>query len=111
MTELVFAGPSGVAILCAYAVVMLLIGWYAGRGGSTGTARGYFTAGGGLGMVTLFFTLYATQYSGNSVVGYPPQAYRSGFLWWQSVPFMIAVIAVYLLFAPRCTSWRSRGVS
>jgi len=101
VTELVFAGPSGVAILCVYAVVMLLIGWYAGRGGSTGTARGYFTAGGGLGMVTLFFTLYATQYSGNSVVGYPPQAYRSGFLWWQSVPFMIAVIAVYLLFAPR----------
>ncbi|MEU6697047.1 sodium:solute symporter family protein [Pseudonocardia sp. NPDC046786] len=101
MNDLIFAGPSGIAILCAYAVVMLLIGWYAGRSGNTGTARGYFTAGGGLGMVTLFFTLYATQYSGNSVVGYPPQAYREGFLWWQSVPFMIAVIAVYLLFAPR----------
>lgn len=101
MNDLIFAGPAGVAILCAYAVVMLGIGWYAGRGNTEGTARGYFTAGGGLGMVTLFFTLYATQYSGNSVVGYAPQAYRSGFAWWQSVPFMIAVIAVYLLFAPR----------
>lgn len=101
MNDLIFAGPAGVVILCVYAVLMLGIGWYAGRGGSDTTARGYFTAGGGLGMVTLFFTLYATQYSGNSVVGYAPQAYRSGFLWWQSVPFMIAVIAVYLLFAPR----------
>ncbi|MEQ3552311.1 sodium:solute symporter family protein [Pseudonocardia nematodicida] len=103
MTELTFAGPSGVLILSAYAVLMLLIGWWAGRGQGGGgrTARGYYTAGGGLGMVTLFFTLYATQYSGNSVVGYAPQAYRSGFLWWHSVPFMIAIIAVYLLFAPR----------
>ena len=102
MNGLIFAGPSGVAILCAFAVIMLGIGWYAGRGNAgDSSARNYFTAGGGLGMVTLFFTLYATQYSGNSVVGYPPQAYRSGFLWWQSVPFMIAVIAVYLLFAPR----------
>lgn len=103
MNELTFAGPSGVLILSAYAVLMLLIGWFAGRGqpGGGKTARGYYTAGGGLGMVTLFFTLYATQYSGNSVVGYAPQAYRDGFLWWQSVPFMIAIIAVYLLFAPR----------
>lgn len=99
--QLTFAGPSGVLILSAYAVLMLAIGWFAGRGGKDNTARGYYTAGGGLGMVTLFFTLYATQYSGNSVIGYAPQAYREGFTWWQSVPFMIAIIAAYLLFAPR----------
>jgi SSS family solute:Na+ symporter/sodium/pantothenate symporter len=102
VSGLSFSGLSGVLVLGAYAVLMLAIGWWAGRGGETSSsARSYYLAGGGLGFVALFFTLYATQYSGNSIVGYAPEAYRSGFTWWQSVPFMIAVIATYLLFAPR----------
>ncbi|MFC7344396.1 sodium:solute symporter family protein [Saccharopolyspora griseoalba] len=104
MTGLSFGGLSGILVLVAYAAAMLLIGYFAGRGQPSGehkTARGYYLGGSGLGFVALFFTLYATQYSGNSIVGYAPEAYRSGFLWWQSVPFMIAVIAGYLLFAPR----------
>ncbi|MHA6626691.1 sodium:solute symporter family protein [Pseudonocardia sichuanensis] len=103
MNELTFAGPTGIVILIAYAVVMLVIGWFAGRGqaGAAKTNKGYYLSGGGLGFVALLFTLYATQYSGNAIVGYAPSAYRSGFVWWQSVPFMIAVIAAYLVFAPR----------
>lgn len=103
MENLSFGGASGIAILASYAALMLLIGFLAGRRqpGARTDMRGHYLAGGGLGMVALFFTLYATQYSGNSVVGYAPEAYRSGFTWWQSVPFMIAVIAAYLLFAPR----------
>jgi solute:Na+ symporter, SSS family len=104
MTGLSFGGLSGILVLVTYAAAMLLIGYFAGRGQPSGehkTARGYYLGGSGLGFVALFFTLYASQYSGNSIVGYAPEAYRSGFLWWQSVPFMIAVIAGYLLFAPR----------
>ncbi|GAA4886999.1 sodium:solute symporter family protein [Actinomycetospora straminea] len=101
MNGLSFSGISGVLVLGAYAVIMLAIGWWAGRGTSSTSARSYYLSGGGLGFVALFFTLYATQYSGNSIVGYAPEAYRSGFSWWQSVPFMVAVIAAYLLFAPR----------
>ncbi|GAA2361117.1 sodium/proline symporter PutP [Saccharopolyspora halophila] len=104
MTGLSFGGISGILVLVAYATAMLLIGYFAGRGqpkGEQKTARGYYLGGSGLGFVALFFTLYASQYSGNSIVGYAPEAYRSGFVWWQSVPFMIAVIAGYLLFAPR----------
>lgn len=101
--ELAFAGASGIAVLITYAVLMLVIGYFAGRyrPGARKTMKGYYLAGGGLGFVALFFTLYATQYSGNAVVGYAPAAYRAGFSWWQSVPFMIGIIAVYLLFAPR----------
>jgi SSS family solute:Na+ symporter len=101
--DLKFAGTSGVVVLSAYAVVMLVIGWLAGRKQPAvrETARSYYLAGRGLGFVALFFTLYATQYSGNSIVGYAPEAYRSGFVWWQSVMFMTGVIAVYLVFAPR----------
>lgn len=103
MDQLSFGGASGVVVLVTYAVVMLLIGYFAGRKqpGVRKSVRGYYLAGHGLGFVALFFTLYASQYSGNSVIGYAPAAYRSGFEWWQSVPFMAAVIAAYLIFAPR----------
>lgn len=103
MGELTFGGTSGVLVLTGYAVLMLVIGYFAGRRRPEvrQNARSYYLAGGGLGFVALFFTLYATQYSGNSIVGYAPEAYRTGFAWWHSVLFMIAVIATYLVFAPR----------
>ncbi|QGK70551.1 sodium:solute symporter family protein [Allosaccharopolyspora coralli] len=103
MNNLSFGGASGIMVLVAYAVMMLVIGYFAGRKQPNvrQSVRSYYLAGQGLGFVALFFTLYATQYSGNSVVGYAPEAYRSGFVWWQSVPFMTAAIAAYLLFAPR----------
>lgn len=103
MNDLIFGGTSGMLVLGFYALLMLVIGYVAGRRqpGARQSAKGYYIAGGGLGFVALFFTLYATQYSGNSVVGYAPTAYRTGFPWWQSVGFMTAVIVGYLLFAPR----------
>ncbi|WP_153393691.1 sodium:solute symporter family protein [Ornithinicoccus halotolerans] len=101
--NLTFGGASGVIILLVYAAIMLALGWVAGRRRPRAkeSLAGYFLAGRDLGLVALFFTLYATQYSGNSVVGYAPTAYRTGFSWWMSVPFMTAVVVAYLLFAPR----------
>ncbi|WP_170006529.1 sodium:solute symporter family protein [Bacillus fonticola] len=100
--ELVFAGMDGVVILIAFAVIMLGIGYFAGRGKDLHNSMSdYFLAGRGLGIVALFFTLYATQYSGNTVVGYAPAGYRSGFSWLQSIPFMTIIVGVYLLYAPR----------
>ena len=103
MENLSFGGTSGIIILLVYAAIMLLIGFLAGRGqpGVRDSVSGYFLAGKHLGLVALFFTLYATQYSGNTVIGYAPSAYRQGFPWWQSVTFMTFIIAVYLMFAPR----------
>lgn len=103
MENLAFGGISGIVILITYAAIMLLIGFLAGRGqpGVGDNMSSYFLAGKGLGIVALFFTLYATQYSGNTLVGYAPAAYRQGFPWWQSVMFFTFIVAVYLLFAPR----------
>lgn len=103
MNNLVFAGVSGIIILVAYACIMLLIGFLAGRAQPNvgSSMSSYFLAGKGLGFIALFFTLYATQYSGNTVIGYAPAAYRQGFPWIQSVMFMTLIIGVYLLFAPR----------
>ncbi|MCF6411589.1 sodium:solute symporter family protein [Alkalihalobacillus sp. EGI L200015] len=101
--NLAFSGIDGVIILVFYALVMLLIGYLSGRGDKKihHSMSGYFLAGKNLGFIALFFTLYATQYSGNTIVGYAPTAYRSGFSWIQSVSFMTIIIGVYLLFAPR----------
>ncbi|GAA1178741.1 MULTISPECIES: sodium:solute symporter family protein [Nesterenkonia] len=100
--QLAFAGADAIIILCLYAAAMILIGWLCGRGKGLGrSVSEYYLAGRNLGVITLFFTLYATQYSGNTVVGYAPQAYREGFSWLQSIPFFTVIIGIYLLFAPR----------
>lgn len=103
MEELTFGGINGIIVLVAYAAMMLLIGYFAGRGQPNvrESVKSYYLAGGGLGFVALFFTLYATQYSGNTVIGYAPTAYRQGFPWLQSIMFMTFIIGAYLLFAPR----------
>jgi SSS family solute:Na+ symporter/sodium/pantothenate symporter len=61
----------------------------------------FYLAGRSLGPLVLLLTLYATQYSGNTVVGYPAEASRLGYAWIMSVSFMMAIIVVYLLYAPR----------
>ncbi|SDO72064.1 sodium:solute symporter family protein [Halobacillus aidingensis] len=100
--DLAFSGMDGVIILVSYAIVMLLIGYLSGRGKNLqNSLSDYFLAGKNLGIIALFFTLYATQYSGNTIVGYAPAAYRMGFGWLQSISFMTIIIAAYLLFAPR----------
>ncbi len=101
--NLTFAGLDGIIILSVFAIVMLVIGYLSGRGDKNlhHSLSGYYLAGRNLGFIALFFTLYATQYSGNTIVGYAPAAYRIGFPWIQSISFMTIIIGVYLLFAPR----------
>ncbi|WP_339148018.1 MULTISPECIES: sodium:solute symporter family protein [unclassified Sutcliffiella] len=102
MTDLAFSGTDGIIILSVFAIIMLLIGYLSGRGSKLNESlAGYYLAGRNLGFIALFFTLYATQYSGNTIVGYAPSAYRTGFSWLQSISFMTIIIGAYLLFAPR----------
>lgn len=54
-----------------------------------------------LSLVVLLGTLYASQYSGNSFVGFTGKAARDGYWFLGSMIFMQAVIVFYLLFAPR----------
>lgn len=106
MDNLVFAGWSGVVILLVYGAIMLGIGYYVYRKNKNihESMDEYYLGGRSLGLWVLFFTLFATQYSGNTIIGYPATAYRMGFGWLVSIPFMILIIAGYLLFAPRLYS-------
>ncbi|MEN1970504.1 sodium:solute symporter family protein [Lentibacillus sp. N15] len=104
--DLAFSGWSGVLILLAYGLLMLGIGvvTYLKNRNVHESLDEYYLGGRGLGVMVLFFTFFATQYSGNTVVGYPATAYRQGFEYLVSVPYFIMIIMAYLLFAPRLYS-------
>ncbi|MES1924505.1 sodium:solute symporter family protein [Salinisphaera sp. T31B1] len=101
--ELAFGGAAGIIVLVAYGVLMLAVGLitYLRNRNILESLDEYYLGGRGLGVMVLFFTFFATQYSGNTVVGYPPTAYRIGYQYLVSVPFFICIIAAYLFFAPR----------
>ncbi|HXV37373.1 MAG TPA: sodium:solute symporter family protein, partial [Myxococcota bacterium] len=63
----------------------------------------------GLGTFVLFLTLYATAYSGNTLLGYPGQAYRQGFSWVVSTGFMLSIVVVFHALAPRLRPIAIRG--
>ena len=69
----------GVVALLIYLAAMLTVGEIANRARRDQSPSDHFLAGRQLGVLVLFLTLYATAYSGNSLIGYPGKAYRSGF--------------------------------
>ncbi len=84
-----------------YLAAILAVGYAARRQRRGESLAEFYLAGRQLGGPVLLLTLYATQYSGNTMIGYPGEAYRLGFSWVMSIGFMMAIIVVYLLFAPR----------
>ena len=84
-----------------YLGVLIAIGYATRRTGAAVALSDFYLAGRGLGGFVLLLTLYATQYSGNTLLGYPGEAYRLGFSWVMSIGFMMAVIVIYQLFAPQ----------
>jgi len=78
-------GPGALTFIGLYLVSLLVIGYIAKRAQRDQSLGDFYLAGRGLGTLVLLFTLYATQYSGNTVLGYPGEAYRLGFAWIMSV--------------------------
>lgn len=101
--ELAFSGTSGILIMLFYGVIMLLIGvvTFMKNKKVHSSLEEYYLGGRGFGTMVLFFTFFATQYSGNTVIGYSAEAYRVGYANLVTVPFFIMIILVYLVFAPR----------
>ncbi len=99
--------PFTIAELAFIAVYLLsliaigLFGFYARRENSL---RDFYLAGPGIGFVVLLLTLYATQYSGNTLFGFSGATYRRGYSWALSIHFMTAIVVFYLLLAPKLTS-------
>ncbi len=75
-----------------------LLGHYSKKEDSLGD---FYLAGRGMGGMVLFLTLYATQYSGNTMIGFSGRAYRQGFTALVTVTFMCAIIGLYSIYAPK----------
>lgn len=92
---------NGLIAIGFYLLSLLAIGWTANRASKEDSLKDYYLAGSSLGPVALLFTLYATQYSGNTLFAVPGKAYRQGFIGLSVVLAVMAIVLVYFTFAPR----------
>jgi SSS family transporter len=91
----------GMGVLGAYLGALLILGIIGRLARRNNSLGDFFLAGRGLGFLVLLLTLYATQYSGNTLIGFSASGYRNGFSFLVSVAFMMGVVGVYLSFAPQ----------
>ena len=76
-------------LFCCYLCILIPLAWLGHRRAGSKTPHEFYLAGGKLGLVVLVCTLFATQYSGNTFMGFPGKAYRMGYAYMMSVMFMM----------------------
>ncbi len=94
-------GEMGLAALAVYLGALVVVAEIARRARRDTTPSDHFLAARDLGVFVLFLTLYATAYSGNSLLGYPGKAYRSGFAFISATGFMMSIIVVFHALVPK----------
>ncbi|MEM7384963.1 MAG: sodium:solute symporter family protein [Verrucomicrobiota bacterium] len=100
LDQLDFLGRDGVIFLGGYLVLLLFIGVLGHRAKKAATLEDFYLGGRNMGFIVLLLTLYATQYSGNTLLGFVGKAYRGDFHFLVSVTFMMSIIGAYLVYAP-----------
>ncbi|MDJ0785971.1 MAG: sodium:solute symporter family protein [Myxococcota bacterium] len=91
----------GLVGLGLYLLALVVVAGVARRARQDASPADHFLANRGLGLFVVFLTLYATAYSGNSLLGYPGEAYRRGFSWVMATGFMMSIIVGFHLLVPR----------
>lgn len=92
---------NGMTFLGLYLLSLIGIGIYGLVKSKENTMSDFYLGGAGFGVTILFLTMYATQYSGNSLIGFAGSAYRNGWFFLVSFTFMIAIVGGYMLYAPK----------
>jgi Na+/proline symporter len=91
----------GIIFLLLYLVSLIGVGIVGLLRSKESSMQDFYLGGAGFGVTILFLTMYATQYSGNSLIGFAGSAYRNGWFFLISVTFMIAIVGGYMLYAPK----------
>ena len=99
MSNLLPFGPGAWLFFSLYLSSLLLLGWLGRKARREDSLRDFYLAGRGFGFTVLFLTLYATQYSGNTIFGVAGASYRLGFAWLISAHYMLAIVVFYRTFA------------
>lgn len=94
-------GLLGTVCLLVYLVLLVGLAEYARRSRKDSTPSDHFLAGRELGFFVLLLTLYATTYSGNSLLGYPGEGYRRGYAWIISTGMMMSLMVGYQILIPK----------
>ncbi|MCH1504130.1 sodium:solute symporter family protein [bacterium] len=94
-------GTAGYIFVGGYLSVLVLLGWLGHRAKKDDSLADFYLGGRGLGLMVLLLTLYATQYSGNTMLGFVGKSYRQGYQFLSAVAFMMAIVGFYLIYAPR----------
>lgn len=94
-------GIEAPVIAILFVAFLILIGYYSFKKRVGATVYDFFLASRLLGYFVLGLSLYAAQYSGNSFIGYAARGYRSGFVFLTYPAFMITILPVLLIIAPR----------
>ena len=101
-------GPLELGFIAIYLLSLIGIGYWGMRARTENSLKDFYLAGSGVGFMVLVLTLYATQYSGNTLFAFTGKTFRIGYPWLMSVHFMTSIIVVYLVFAPRLHSLAKR---
>ncbi|MGH0038455.1 MAG: sodium:solute symporter family protein [Myxococcota bacterium] len=91
----------GVCALLGYLGALFVVAEIARRARRDSTPADHFLAARDLGTLVLFLTLYSTAYSGNSLLGYPGNAYRTGYSFIMATGFMMSIVVVYHALVPK----------
>lgn len=94
-------GLGPMVVLGIYLVVMVGIGWLGRMKRQEESLSDFYLGGSAFGVGVLFLTLFATQYSGNTLLGFAGRSYRQGGAYIVSVMFMTLAITVITLYGPR----------
>ena len=101
MNTTALLGPGGIIFMGVYLSSLIVVG-LAGRFARREDSMADFYLGNrGLGLFVLFLTLYATQYSGLTLIGFVGNVYRTGYFFLVSVTFSMSIIGAYLVYAPK----------
>jgi len=101
MNDAYILGARSIIVLATYMVAMILIGWIAKRRTHGASTVDYFLGGKVTGALVLFFTMQATQLSGNSFFGFTGIAYRTGLMWVISICMISLIVIVQMSYVPR----------
>jgi len=99
--EEVLLDKGGILFVGCYLVALLSLGVWGRLARKEKSLSDFYLGGRSLGPFVLLMTLFATQYSGNTLIGYAGRAYREGFQFLAAPMFMMLVIGGYLLYAPK----------
>ena len=88
-------------IIVLYLIVLIVLGIFGRAHSKEKTMSDFFLAGRQMGFFVMWLTLFASQYSGNALIGFAAQGYRIGFFHIVIVTGMVCVVGGYLLFAPK----------